>query len=583
MTSPADGRERGAVPRLRHAGRRHRLDAAGAADRLVSIILPTKNRAARLERLLPRILAQRFSGEIEIIAVDSGSRDHTVALLADAGATVLELDPEAFDYGLTRTQAAAHARGDVLVFVTSTMLPADGLWLANLVAAVDADPAVAGAYSRAIPDPGVDPLSYRDYLRADSARLNLNMEQPPDSAARYERRLAGTAVFADLTPQERRRLIQFSNVSAAIRASVFARFPFRSSDFGEDMAWAKDVLHAGFRIRYAPSSVVLYAHQYSYAETLRRFYDDGAANRACVEVTFADDAVIPTITSMVLDDWRFAHRGCNRSGDDLRDLQIHSILRRTAQIVGMWLGINEQRMAAGFAEFLDSAVPSLGRSGDSSEQRYGTVFSRAYHEARASAPQGLDAGAIEEEIRRQWGVRPAASGGDLERIHEALTIIARHAGRAAAGLSDATLAAVRAELSLIGNIRRGAIISEMRAPGPGRPAAANAADTFGVPGTARLVAPGDGQLGFEYGDLRALYTALDAREAEQAAAEWELDARATVMARLQHDVAVRDAMIRELQAELHGKVAERDAIIRTIQAELAAVAASSDDGGDERP
>ena len=104
-------------------GREHQL---GDGDRkhLISVLLPVKNGARHLSKLLPAVLGQSISARLEIVAVDSGSEDETVKVLEAFGATVISIDPGDFDHGLTRNLAAESAHGDILIFLSQTSLPA---------------------------------------------------------------------------------------------------------------------------------------------------------------------------------------------------------------------------------------------------------------------------------------------------------------------------------------------------------------------------------------------------------------------------------------------------------------------------
>jgi rhamnosyltransferase len=301
----------------------------------VSIILPIKNRARNARALLSRILAQRCDTSIEIIAVDSGSTDGTVAVLADAGATVYSVPPLQFDYGLTRNAAALRAQGDVFVFVTSTMLPADDSWLRCLLAAYDSDEALAGVYSRSIPRQDADVLNYRDYLLAD---LRTNRREATVRDGLYTRSIADRDSYDAMSPERRRHLMSFSNVSAAIRPSVFRQIPFRSvTTCGEDMLWAREVLEAGYRIGHATQSVVLYSHNYTWDELFQRSFDDAAGSAAFAGMQFDDAAVVPTILGNIRNDWNYLVHGCQLRGDALTHWKVQSVVRRCAQVVGQWM------------------------------------------------------------------------------------------------------------------------------------------------------------------------------------------------------------------------------------------------------
>jgi GT2 family glycosyltransferase len=132
-----------AEPRLLCRGAVHWLSNE-STGRLISLILPVKNGAAKLRELLPRIFSQRGSDHIEVVAMDCGSTDETVDVLRQSRATVVSIDPRSFSHDLIRDLATRFARGSLLVFLNQSTLPADDQWLAKLVAPLDRDPTVAG-------------------------------------------------------------------------------------------------------------------------------------------------------------------------------------------------------------------------------------------------------------------------------------------------------------------------------------------------------------------------------------------------------------------------------------------------------
>lgn len=308
--------------------------AESSGDRLVSIILPVKNPGPRLRELLLAIRRQRWSGSVEVVAIDSASEDQTVETLRELEATVISIEPRSFDHGLTRNLGAAHAAGETLVFVTQSMRPANDRWLANLLAPFATEPRLGGVSSRLTPHPDADPLTRLDGQRD----LSFSPE-------RTVRSIEDVSSYQALSPDERRRFVSFNTVSCAIRPEALREVPFRRvRTIGEDLLWAKEALEAGFKIAHEPGSVALHSHDYSFLELLGRNFDDGVAHVDVLGWRFEDDTIIGHIEWQVRADLRYLRDECGLEGTELERWGRESASRRTAQLVGQWLGTNHDRL-----------------------------------------------------------------------------------------------------------------------------------------------------------------------------------------------------------------------------------------------
>ena len=293
-----------------------------------SIILPTLEGEAHLRRLLPALARQVLPGGYELLAVDSSSSDRSRELLAEAGADLVTIERAEFRHGATRNQRAEAARGEFLVFLSQDVEPADEHFLSRLLEAFD-DPRVAGAYSRVLPQPTDDPLTRRTCLGL-----------PEASTEPVSRDLDHVDSVRDLSPAERADYLRFNNVASAIRTSVFREFPFPDLAFGEDFAWAARVLTAGWRIRFAPESVVYHAHTYSPREVFERYRVDAAFHRRV-----HGHLVRPTAWSAargflfeVRADLRFMRESSPPLGATRARHTLLSPLLRGAQVLGQYCG-----------------------------------------------------------------------------------------------------------------------------------------------------------------------------------------------------------------------------------------------------
>ena len=228
---------------------------------MISVVIPVKDGGADLRRCLERLAAQRIDDEVEVVVVDSGSRDGSADLARAAGARVHEIPPQEFNHGATRNLGASLARGDVLVFTSQDAYAADDRWLARLTAPL-AEPQVGGAYGRQVAHEDATPPEryFMDFLYGPEPRTQR------------------AATAAELSMET----TLFSNVCSAMRREVFEAFPFVDDIImSEDQEWSRRVLLVGYELRYVADAVVHHSHPYTLRQAFRRFFDSGvSAERA---------------------------------------------------------------------------------------------------------------------------------------------------------------------------------------------------------------------------------------------------------------------------------------------------------------
>jgi len=224
-------------------------------------VILTFNAGFGFDELLGRLSSQKTSFGYEVLVIDSGSTDGTVGLARRHGASVHQIDPDDFDHGATRNLGASLASGRYVAFLVQDALPVDDFWLASMVDDLDADEKVAGVYGRQIPRPDSSPLT-----------RTLMRDWPTSRLERHEQYVGGA--YGSLPPVTRRSLAVFDNVSSCVRRSVWERFPFERTGFGEDLRWGKNVVEADYKLVYQPGSAVLHSHERGPLYDLRRHYVD---------------------------------------------------------------------------------------------------------------------------------------------------------------------------------------------------------------------------------------------------------------------------------------------------------------------
>ena len=212
----------------------------------VSVVVPVKDG----ERLLGECLdALAHESPDEVLVIDSGSRDRSVAIARAAGARVVEIEPGEFDHGRTRNLGASLCEGELICFLTQDATPCPG-WLDAYREAFTLDARVGAAYGPHLPRPDTSPMIARE-LREFFATFS------PDG---------GPVVQHEQT--------FLSNVNACYARACWEQIRFRDVGYAEDQAFGADLLGAGWTKVYHPGAAVLHAHDYGPLEFMRRYFDE---------------------------------------------------------------------------------------------------------------------------------------------------------------------------------------------------------------------------------------------------------------------------------------------------------------------
>ncbi|HET7601218.1 MAG TPA: glycosyltransferase [Gemmatimonadales bacterium] len=212
------------------------------------MVIPARNEAALIERVVRAVLAQRPAGaELEVIVVDDGSTDGTPALAAAAGARVLELQGGGGNPAAARNRGADASSGDPIVFLDADCVPGEG-WLAALLAAHARGAAVVGG------------------------ALDLPSGLPPTARCDYycgwylvhSRRPAGFVPHHPPPNVSVRR-------AAFLQSSRFSEQPPLSYT-NEERRWQGELQRAGHRIWFEPRAVAYHYNRPGFVQLLRRNY-----------------------------------------------------------------------------------------------------------------------------------------------------------------------------------------------------------------------------------------------------------------------------------------------------------------------
>jgi rhamnosyltransferase len=236
----------------------------------VSIIIPTYQGAAWLPETLHAIRQQVYGAPVEIIAVDSESRDGTLQCLAQHAARIFTIARRRFSHGYARNLGVQHAQGELCVFLSQDAQPIGVDWLAKLTAPLS-DPSLGALYARQVPRSDATPFE----------RFFIQTLYPAQS--RYY-------VWQKGTPFTLERFF-FSNVCSAARRAICLAYPFDERlIMSEDQAFAKALLAAGYRTRYQAEAAVLHSHRYTLQTLFQRNFDSAYSLRGITDETLGGAA-----------------------------------------------------------------------------------------------------------------------------------------------------------------------------------------------------------------------------------------------------------------------------------------------------
>lgn len=214
------------------------------AARPISVIIPTFNAGDEFVRLLAALRAQKGVSPLEIVLVDSGSTDETVAHAAKHGAIVLPIRQEDFSHSGARNLGAAHAHGEYLIFLTQDALPLDEYWAGRMIQPL-LDHGIAATTCAEIPRDDADLYSRL------AAWLNDR-----DSGGNCDT-IGSMPAQEDFDPMMRNAGL--SNVACAISAETFAQYGFRGV-YAEDLDLGVRLLRKGCRLAFLRSIRVIHSH-----------------------------------------------------------------------------------------------------------------------------------------------------------------------------------------------------------------------------------------------------------------------------------------------------------------------------------
>lgn len=207
----------------------------------VSVVIRCYNEVDHIGGVIEKVRNQTVQ-DLEIVAVDSGSSDGTLDVLADHAVKTVHIPKEEFSFGRALNIGCAATRGEYLVFLSAHCYPTNSEWLGGLLEGFDA-PHTAAVYGRQRAGE-TSPFSEHQILKRWFPDQSIDGQDTPF----------------------------LNNANCAVRRSVWEKFPYDEELPGlEDVAWAKNVMEADWRIGYRADATVLHVHDETRSQTRDRY------------------------------------------------------------------------------------------------------------------------------------------------------------------------------------------------------------------------------------------------------------------------------------------------------------------------
>jgi rhamnosyltransferase len=205
----------------------------------VSIVIRCFNEATHIEKLFLGIRQQSFQ-PCDIVVVDSGSTDRTVAIASKYTDNIIHISPELFSFGYSLNIGIEEAKGDYIAIISAHAHPVYKDWLVKLI----------------------EPFS-------DESVVLVYGRQLGNDTSKYSERMWFNKCFPDQTDMMQKGPF-CNNANAIIRKETWKKYKYNEELTGlEDIDWANRVLSGGYKIVYQAKAPIFHLHD----ETPERIYN----------------------------------------------------------------------------------------------------------------------------------------------------------------------------------------------------------------------------------------------------------------------------------------------------------------------
>ena len=246
-----------------------------------SIVIRAYNEAQHLGRLLEGIKQQTVK-DVDVILVDSGSTDSTIAIAEAHGARVVSIPSAEFTFGRSLNYGIKAAKREFIVIASAHVYPVYPDWLETLL------------------------RPFQD----ESIALTYGKQRGPEFSKYSEQQ-----IFHQWYPnmsKPKQETAFCNNANAATRKSLWEKNNYDETLTGlEDLAWAKWAREQGHAIAYVAEAEIVHVHSETPRGVYKRYRREAMALRKIYPEAHFNfyDFLRLTTTNILSDLWHAARDG----------------------------------------------------------------------------------------------------------------------------------------------------------------------------------------------------------------------------------------------------------------------------------
>jgi len=258
-----------------------------STTKYITVFIPTFNGDKYIGESIDMVLRQELpSGyKLELIVIDSGSKDKTVEILQSYGERIafLQIPNSEYGHGRTRQKAAEIAKGEYILFLSQDATPSHLRWAKDMIEPFLVSDKVGCVFGRQIPRTDAVPTIKREVATV------FGQLGAPDSITLHRKNslVDGQSMNALNT--------FFSDVNSAVRKDLIHSIPFRDVKYAEDQALAEDMQNAGYLKAYSVKGSVWHSNEYTVREFHKRKFDEYIGLQENVNYV-----IVPSLKSLLL-------------------------------------------------------------------------------------------------------------------------------------------------------------------------------------------------------------------------------------------------------------------------------------------